>query len=170
MWIHFIHLIEGMTREKQQSMVAFIKHYAPQFGTDFGAVLPSIWRTNEKLARKTGITPRWIDCCINSCIAYTGSFANDTKCTQKLKHNGQICNEPRYYPQKDKDGSHKARKRYLFIPLLDRLRQQFSSQQAEILSTYRASFDSSTGSELLDVFSGDLYQDYHRRTLGLFSR
>jgi hypothetical protein len=155
-----------MTREKRQAMVAFIKHYAPTFG----AILPSIYRTNEKLARKTGIKPQWIDCCINSCIAYTGSFAHETRCNQKLKHNGKMCNEPRYYPQKDQNGKDKSRKQFLFIPLLDRLRHQFSTEQAKDLSTYRAGFDSSPSSDLIDVFSGDLYQEYHRKELGLFSR
>lgn len=155
-----------MTREKQQSMVAFIKHYAPEFG----AILPSIYRTNEKLARKTSIKPRWIDCCINSCIAYTGSYANETKCTQKLKHNGQICNEPRFYPQKDKNRKDKPRKQYLFIPLIDRLRQQFGTDQAKVLSTYRAGFDTQLSGDLSDIFTGDLYRDFHRKELGLFSR
>jgi hypothetical protein len=166
MWIHFIYLIEGMTRQKQQAMVAFIKHYAPTFG----ATLPSIYRTNEKLAQKTGINPQWIDCCINSCVAYTGSLADETVCSQKLKHNGKICNEPRYYAQRDRDGNLKARKRFLYIPLIDRLRNQYGSEQAKVLSTYRATFDTHQGGSLRDVFSGDLYQDYHRGELGLFSR
>ena len=90
MYIDWIYILEGIPRNKKQGLVKFIKKW-------FKVNLPSIWRTNSKLAKMTGIHPKWIDCCINSCLAYTGDFKDDKICLQKLKANNQICNEPRFH-------------------------------------------------------------------------
>jgi hypothetical protein len=160
-------MIEGMTRSTAEAMVAYFKRWHED------VKLPSIYRTNEKLERRTGIKPVWIDCCVNSCIAYTGEFASDEICTQVIKTTKEVCNQPRYFDRLDKWGNNVARKRYLYLPLEGRLRHQFSTKtwQPEEMSTYRASFDSRpNGSNITDCFDGELYQGFLRVKLGLFTQ
>jgi hypothetical protein len=153
--------MDGITRKKRQEIKEFFKRHFVQI------TLPTIWRINEKLAKHTGIIPVWYDCCINSCMAFTGPSADDDHCTApkyRSKPNGPRCNEARYYP-----GTTRSRKKWLYIPLLQRLVKQFGSEQARVLTEYRASFDSKSCSDLTDIFDGELYQEL--RTLkGLFTR
>lgn len=60
----------------------------------------------------------------------------------------------------------------LYISILARLKNQYKNRsQAETMTTYRASFDNVKSEDSQgDVFAGDLYQNYHRRHLGLFKR
>ena len=107
-----------------------------------------------RLQRRTGIKPHYFDCCYNSCIAFTGKYADDDKCP--------YCKEMRL--------TSRARKRFMYVPLLDRLRLQYqNASRAQVLSNYRHSFteeDSQIKSR--DVFDGDLYHGFHRNELGLF--
>jgi len=55
----------------------------------------------------------------------------------------------------------RARKRFVYIPIIDRLKLQYkNAARAQILSTYRHSFngDDSHG-KLRDVFDGKLYRE-----------
>src|SRR5882762_4242984 len=42
--------------------------------------LDSLYISNRRLALLSGVTPRLIDCCVNSCIAYTRQYQNQTHC------------------------------------------------------------------------------------------
>ena len=42
--------------------------------------LDSLYMTNRCLALLSGVTPVLIDCCVNSCIAYTQKYANYIDC------------------------------------------------------------------------------------------
>lgn len=109
-----------------------------------------------RLQRRTGIKPHFFDCCYNNCIAFTGKYANDDKCP--------YCKEMRFATPS------RARKQFMYVPLLDRLRLQYrNASRAQVLSNYRHSFteeDSRTKSR--DFFDGDLYHGFHRNELGLF--
>jgi hypothetical protein len=135
-----------VSRKKQQEIKEFFQRHFPDIS------LPTIWRINEKLSSHTGIRPVWYDCCINSCMAFTGDATNDAHCTalkDKPKPTGRRCNA-RYF-----EGTVKPRKRWLYIPLLPRLIRQFKSEQADVLSEYRASFDDPTpGRDFCDIFNG----------------
>lgn len=151
---------------KRKEMVKFFRKY-------YNIKPPSIYRTEEKLAKISGLKPQWIDCCINSCMAYTGVNAFLEQCPHTIKSTKQLCNQRRYFDSPDKYGNPKPRRRFLYLPVEERLRSQFAKVmegRAQLLSTYRAGFDNYTGGPITDVFCGELYQKYLRKELGLFTR
>ena len=140
-------------------MIAFFSRHFPSIQPE----IPSMWRINEKLEKLSGIHPQWFDCCINSCMAYTGLYKDKLSC--------DYCNTPRFYDRKDTKGHQKPKKRYLFLPLCPRLRAQYKTEQAQVLMEYRASFDNRQGgADYTDIFDGKLYQHWLREKLGLFQR
>jgi hypothetical protein len=110
----------------------------------------------NRLQRRTGIKPVFFDCCYNNCIAFTGKYADDDQCP--------YCKEMRLAE------SSRARKRFMYVPLLDRLRLQYqNASRAQVLSGYRHSFtEADSQTKFRDVFDGDLYHGFHRKELGLF--
>ncbi|CCD56290.1 hypothetical protein BofuT4_P149000.1 [Botrytis cinerea T4] len=155
------------TRIGQQKMLEFITKYRGYISNPANP-LPSVWRTNAQLRKKTGLRPEWIDCCVNSCIAYTGNKSEADCCSYGS------CREPRWHKGTNKKGERRPRKQFLFFPLAGRLSTQFRSSRAETLTTYRASFDEikdqgNDNREREDIFNGDLYQNYHRKKLGLYT-
>lgn len=126
------------------------------------------------LEKKAKLRPEWKDCCPNSCMAYTGKYENETSCSTLLKTSKtQVCGEPRYHSKKNRKGQLVPRKRWLYLPLVPRLRRLFKSDLAQVLTTYRTSFHDVRRREMgkrEDVFDGDLYQNFHRGELGLFTQ
>jgi hypothetical protein len=123
--------------------------------------LPSLRRAASRLHRWTNLTPLLLDCCVNSCMAYTGENAELSSCTL------QSCNEPRRLP------SGEPRRQFIYFPLSQRLALQYQeAKRARIMKTYRhdltGSQPNSNARYLRDVFDGSLYRDYHIRDLGLF--
>ena len=158
MWIDWVQLLDGISRRKQLEIKAFFKRYFD----DVYQALPSIWKINQKLQAKTGIVPEWHDCCIDSCMAFTGEFKDpiNSKCT--------VCSKARFFPQRTRTGDFKPRKRWLYLPLIPRLQLKFKSDQARILSTYRARFDEKEPGDFTDVFDCNLYLNLRRQ--GLFNK
>ena len=122
--------------------------------------LPCTRSAEARLRAWTDIQPIFTDCCINSCMAFTGEDSEAGSC--------RFCNEQRY------SGSGNPRSKFLHLPLTRRLQLQYSDpQRARMLKTYRHSFTSTTGggdsTVLRDVFDGRLYREFHRGELGLFT-
>ena len=110
--------------------------------------------TLQHLEDVTGIRHQRYDCCINSCLAYT----EDTDAT-KCPH----CDADRYHP-----GGKAPRATFDYIPLIHRLRLQFSSvRRAQILTEYPAACakEYSETNILTDVWNGRLIG--HLRARGL---
>lgn len=128
-----------------------------------GVNLPSLRCRESRLKKITNIPALYIDCCINSCVAFTSGYATLDRCP--------VCNEPRRHVL-----SQAPRKQYVYIPVSHRLRLQYSDpSQARLLKAYRK--DLFRGSQRLftqqgrvfrDFFDGDLFQNFHRQELGLF--
>jgi hypothetical protein len=121
--------------------------------------LPSLRRARTRLQHWTKIHPVLVDCCANSCLAYTGVFREALTC--------MYCNEPRNSP------SGRSRNRFLYIPVAHRLVLQYSdASRARVLKSYRQTYSKpleDTGRrQLRDVFDGALYHDFHLQELGLF--
>ncbi|KAI1097068.1 hypothetical protein F4804DRAFT_228339, partial [Jackrogersella minutella] len=108
LFIDWVHLMTPLTRSSRQNVKSFFERRFPHIE------LPSIWRLEEKLQKITGIEHQWIDCCINSCVAYTGRFEGLDHCPFPK------CKQARYYKKKNKNGSSRARKQYLYIPIAPR--------------------------------------------------
>ncbi|KZO89561.1 hypothetical protein CALVIDRAFT_491636, partial [Calocera viscosa TUFC12733] len=88
------------------------------------------------------------DCCVNSCMAYTGLLADLQQCPH--------CNEPRL-----KEG--KPRKQYQYLRLIPQLKAQYGNKKrAVLLTSYRAGQDVDA-EEMSDIFQGKLYRELCQR-------
>jgi hypothetical protein len=105
---------------------------------------PSLQRLKEKLAKLSGLVARRIDCCVNSCMAFTGASSNLTVCT--------FCREPRFVNSQNRE---KPRRQYDYLPLAYRLVASYRSErQAKLLAAYPAEVKAARG-----VGGCDLYRD-----------
>jgi hypothetical protein len=122
--------------------------------------LPSLRRCETRLQQWTKIHPKLVDCCVNTCLAYTGTYEQVQMCPH--------CNESRY------SAAGRPRKQFLYIPVADRLVLQYrDAGRARVLKSYRQTYsnlsEDSGQYKLRDVFDGALYHDFHLRKLGMFS-
>lgn len=161
-WLDWVDVLDGSSRKNSKKYVAFLQRH-----TDMKSP-PSIYRINTELEKHSGMKPVWYDCCLNSCMAFTGEFSSLLSCTSTK--GGNLCGEARYYVDLDRKGLCRPRKRFLYLPLGPRLNNLYMTNLAEKLSTYRAAFTDGDGVNMTDIFDGDLYQNYHLKELGLFKR
>jgi hypothetical protein len=100
-----------------------------------------------------------VDCCVNSCLAYTGSFQHESVCLH--------CNESRYSP------AGQPCKQFLYVPVAHHLVLQYSDVgRAHVLKSYRQTYNNPSEDKgqhkLRDVFDGALYHEFHLQELGIF--
>jgi len=141
-----------------------------------GIQLPSLRYAQDRFIKLTGIHPRYYDCCINSCVAYTGDRQVLTVCP--------VCQEPRYTASQlgancthgrrvpgQGTGGRRAREQFVYFPLASRLRLQWKHpERARLLKTYRRGLEQTHEPGIYrDVFDGDLHRDYHQRNISPFS-
>jgi len=67
------------------------------------------------LERTSELSFEVYDCCVQSCVCFTGEFEDATSCP--------ICDEPRYDLRK------KARNRFRYIPIIPRLQAMFMNPE-----------------------------------------
>src|ERR1700761_3956814 len=75
--------------------------------------ISSQWVIIHRMAALSGVVPLWIDCCPNSCIAYTKDYAKLESCL--------YCGEQRHH------NSGHARRQFCYVPLIPRLQGFFQS-------------------------------------------
>ena len=104
----------------------------------------------------TDLCSQYLNCCVNSCIAYTEQYFNLTACSH--------CQESQYALN-----SHHSRKKFSFILLIDHLKLQYSNlNHTIILSIYHVNFISSADDSMCDFFDENLYHQFHVNQLKLF--
>lgn len=74
----------------------------------------SLYCASKKLEKMISISPIWIDCCINSCNAFTGDLKDLQNCP--------ICKESRYII---KGNTKVSQKKMAFFSLIDRFLMQY---------------------------------------------
>jgi hypothetical protein len=107
--------------------------------------LPTWKEARHRLAQLAALQPRLIDCCVNSCLAYTGPRAELTQCP--YAH----CKEKR------RDAAGKPRKQFSYLPLIPRLVAFFACHEQNGKMTYRSEFTHNPD-VVKDVFDGCLYR------------
>lgn len=123
----------------------------------FKQELPTVRYASQQLRKYTNIREILIDCCINSCMAYTGPFDGLTAC--------QHCKQPRYKLQ-----SRKPRRTFVYIPLTHRLQLLYGSGLAATLKEYRWRLETSNIGELRDFWDGSLYKEFLCKEQKVFTR
>lgn len=108
------------------------------------ADLSSLYRLQRRMSFLSGVKPVKYDCCINSCMCYTGHYKSLQRCP--------YCHEARL----DTDGT--PRRTYNYIPIIPRLVALYTSKEhSKKLQTYRSEFVSEPD-KVKDVFDGTHYQ------------
>lgn len=115
----------------------------------------SEWKIIHRMAILSGIEPVWIDCCVNSCIAYTKSYKNNIDCHH--------CHEPRYFPNPD-SSIKKPRRRFAYLPIIPRLKGYFENPKMVQALKYRSSYEHIPGT-YSDVFDGLGYRRLCRKNV-----
>lgn len=96
------------------------------------------------LERASGLSFQIYDCCVNSCICFTGEFDLLTICP--------LCEEPRY------DRRQKARNRFRYIPIIPRLQAMFRDQEVIKLLLYRFQRQADPN-QIDDVWDGTILRE-----------
>jgi hypothetical protein len=103
-----------------------------------------------RLKTLTGIKHVRIACCRNSCIAYTGVYADLANCP--------LCNEPRY------DKKNITIRTFDLIPITHRLRLQFANTaRAKALRDYPKFLQENTWDGVRDYWDGELHKEHKNK-------
>lgn len=116
--------------------------------------ISSEWVILARIAILTGIEPVWIDCCVNSCIAYTKHHTDAKHCPH--------CQEPRRTPGPLSES--RPRRQFPYIPLIPRLKGYFSNLSMIDKLSYRSSYIHD-GETISDVFDGLHYRQLLETTV-----
>jgi hypothetical protein len=133
----------GTPRAKVVKMrQAILKHHEVDIGDPIRAGRQAIEDIIGDLVK-----PIYLHCCADGCVAYTGRLLAATCCPSCGKRRYNTKGEPNY--------------RFQYIPLLPRLRLQYSNaERSQELSSYRASFNPAGPNDghCNDVFDGDWFR------------
>lgn len=108
----------------------------------------SLYVAIHRMAILSGVEPLWIDCCVNSCIAYTGRYSEREECPE--------CDQERYKT------SGKPRRVFCYLPLIPRLQNFFHNENKIKELLYRYEYEYSKSS-ISDVFDSKHYQDIRKK-------
>lgn len=117
------------------------------------ADLPTTAMLRTRIGVLAGLRGAPIHCCIKSCIAYTGDYADEESCP--------YCNEPRYKPHPTVPARRIPRMRFQYIPIIPRLRNLFRDPVMARKLRYRSNRQAAPNS-IADIFDGE----YYNRLLG----
>ncbi|KIJ33705.1 hypothetical protein M422DRAFT_97623, partial [Sphaerobolus stellatus SS14] len=110
--------------------------------------IDSLKALRSKIKDLSGLRPVKYDCCINSCMAYTGDHAEKTSC--------DYCEEPRH----DENGF--VRNVFEYIPLGPRLKHLYASPRSAKRNSYRANYKPDIN-KIADFFDGKLYKKLKKK-------
>ncbi|KAL7277981.1 hypothetical protein ACG7TL_007934 [Trametes sanguinea] len=103
------------------------------------------WKTVQaQVARLSRFAPEVYDCCVSSCIAYTGVYADDLTCP--------FCHEPR------RDLNGRARQQFVYLPVIPRLKAQYANHEMARKLQYRAKEHLHEPGLIKDVMDSTHYQ------------
>ncbi|KIM19972.1 hypothetical protein M408DRAFT_168296, partial [Serendipita vermifera MAFF 305830] len=106
--------------------------------------LSSPYVMKRKLDRLSNLVEEPYDCCIASCMAFTGPYKDLIKC--------KICEEPRY------DNRGKPRNVFRYLPLIPRLQAFFTSDRIMDMLQYRQELGPYEGT-MRDVFDSEHFRE-----------
>jgi len=113
----------------------------------------TLYKLRKALANLVPIEPALMDCCVRSCMAFTGDYACLDHCS--------ICNERRYTSAETIPG--KPRKQAVYWSPISLLRMQYQSQERARSLLYRYQYTTSleyaAGTHIQDVFDGTRYKE-----------
>ena len=110
--------------------------------------ISSIYVAQRTAAELSGLYPKYVDCCVNSCCCYAGKYEGLDRCPFPE------CNESR------RDEGGRPRKRFQYLPIIPRLIALFLDKTTAAKMEYRHRCHETRDAEsVTDVFDGALYQE-----------
>lgn len=110
--------------------------------------ISSICLAQKTMAKLSGLSPKYVDCCVNSCCCYTGKYKTLECCPFPN------CNEPR----SNKSGQ--PRKQFQCLPIIPCLPALFLNRTTVEKISYQHKYCKTRDTEkVTDVFDGTLYRD-----------
>lgn len=107
------------------------------------ANVESFKKTEHRVQRLSGFQPVLYDCCINSCVCFTGPYEKLNDCP--------VCSTGRL------DDEGRPRAQFSYLPIIPRLRAMVSNQKHAAKMQYRANYQHKP-SQFNDIFDGSHYQ------------
>lgn len=120
-----------------------------------GLEISSLYIIIHKMSILSGILPKWFDCCVNTCIAYTSQFETNSSCP--------LCGEQRF------SANGEPRRVFCYLPLIPRLQKYFSNIKIANELGYRAEYTKSIQG-ISDVFDGEHYRNLCRKKVTIDGR
>lgn len=111
--------------------------------------LPSAATLRTRAGVLSGLRGSAIDCCFNSCIAYTGDYADEEQCPH--------CAEPRYKPHPRFPARRIPRRQFQYLPIIARLANLFRDPSMARKLRYRSNRPVSPNL-ISDIFDGEYYR------------
>jgi hypothetical protein len=111
--------------------------------------LPTSAKLRTRIGVVAGLRGTAIDCCVNSCIAYTGPYADEERCPH--------CPEPRYKLDPHHPGRRLARRSFQYIPIIPRLIALYRNPTMARKMRHRSRREVAADS-IADIFDGDFYR------------
>jgi hypothetical protein len=111
----------------------------------------SLYAVKKKLLKLVDIMPRFIDICVNSCMAFTGQYENESSC--------RYCEESRFIISA---GKRKSRKSLSYFSLIDRFKIQYNDPIRSQSLRYRYEYinnENYNDSNIGDIFDGNIYKE-----------
>lgn len=133
-----------------------------------GFEILSLYKVRRLVEKLTGVSPKRVDVCRNSCIAYTGQYANLQSCPF-LKKKGVICGLDRYRPSSSLKKV--AYVQMLVIPIIPRIQAMYANPEAARMMLHRSQVMHSrdTTSPVYEDFAGGEALSYLASERKLFS-
>ena len=110
--------------------------------------MSSIYLAQKTVAKLSGLNPKYVDCCVNSCCCYTGKYEMLDRCPFP------DCNKPRH------DETGQPKKKFQYLPIIPRLIALFLDKATAEKLDYRHKYCEARDMEnVTDVFDGTLYRE-----------
>ncbi|EIW51320.1 uncharacterized protein TRAVEDRAFT_91364, partial [Trametes versicolor FP-101664 SS1] len=103
------------------------------------------WKSVQAYAsRLSGFAPQVYDCCVNSCLAYTGIYETEDICP--------VCGQQR------RNSSGRPRNQFIYLPVIPRLKAQQENRERATQMQYRAKEHVHEDGIIKDVMDSAHYQ------------
>jgi hypothetical protein len=150
---HDMKAVRGFNFKVDTDMSARAYDKLPRAFPDELGDLPKHYVLRTRMACLSGIKGVRIDCCVNSCMAFTAPFNVLDYCLH--------CGEDRYHSCNNPDARRSPRKYYQYIPLIPRLINMYRHPQTVELLSYRSTREA-TNHLIRDIFDGKHYRNLCR--------
>ncbi|KAH7338738.1 hypothetical protein B0J17DRAFT_570826, partial [Rhizoctonia solani] len=145
--------VRGFNYKVDTDMSARAYDKLPRAFPDELGDLPKHYALRTRMARLSGIKGVQIECCVNSCMAFTNPFDTLDSCL--------FCGEARYRKQTNPNACSVPRKYFQYIPLIPRLINMYRHPETAEKLSYR-SLHQFVPRLVRNIFDGQHYQNLRR--------